>query len=222
MESENAKKLKAYELVAIYSSAPGSGKSLFARYLRRQIGAVSLKFAAPLKEMASRLVEVAGYSQLKAHAFIEGATKEQLIPELGVSGRRLQQTLGTEWGRKILGPDIWVNLAMKEVARRVAESERLVIDDMRFPNEHAAVKKAGGTVIKVVRSGVSRPDTHPSEGGLEAYGFDYIVYNNGTKEELECAAFWCARRLARVSGAFSRPPNVVEMSLKAGGGGCSA
>lgn len=216
MESENAKKLEAYELVAIYSPAPGSGKSLFARYLRYQIGAVSLKFATPLKEVAGRLVEAMGYSPSKAAAFIEGAAKEQLIPELGVSGRQLLQTLGTDWGRKVLGPDIWVNLVMKEVARRVAKSDRFVIDDMRFPNEHAAVTRAGGTVIKVVRSGVPKSDAHPSEGGLEACGFDYIVYNNGTREDLEGAAFWCARHITRVSGAFSRPPNIVDMCRKAG------
>lgn len=60
---------------------------------------------------------------------------------------RLLQVLGTEWGRTVYGPDVWVNVIRQEVARLDRElSNTLVpvqgivhiISDCRMPNEHAA------------------------------------------------------------------------------------
>lgn len=62
-----------------------------------------------------------------------------------VSMRKAAQTLGTEWGREIIDPDIWVELWYQMVELRIAEIQRqrhydnghiiFIADDIRFPNE---------------------------------------------------------------------------------------
>lgn len=76
-----------------------------------------------------------------------------------------------------------------------------IITDVRFPNEVKAVKSRKGILIRVNRSShiikkdiytfkdgeskiIAIPE-HPSETGLDNYdGFDYVIDNNGTIEEL--------------------------------------
>ena len=80
--------------------------------------------------------------------------------------RLLLQLLGTECGRDILHPNIWVNALMSEyvpidiVRGKVTEkSEKKYlsypswcITDMRFPNEMEAVKNRGGITIRINRT----------------------------------------------------------------------
>lgn len=82
-----------------------------------------------------------------------------------------------------------------------------VITDVRFPNEYDAIKQRDGIIIRVNRPilyhegiyGEINEETlnkikerhkeeisriHPSETSLDDATFDYIIYNNGTIEEL--------------------------------------
>ncbi len=84
---------------------------------------------------------------------------EKLTPRL------LLQLIGTECGRNIIHPNIWVNSLMSEykiVNEDLRQSMGNVIDyskcfpqwiitDMRFPNELQAVKKKGSISIRVER-----------------------------------------------------------------------
>ena len=77
--------------------------------------------------------------------------------------RKLLQLLGTEAGRQIIHPNIWVNALMSEYTRiskdydtgrgilRETFYPNWIITDMRFPNELKAVKDKGGITIRVNR-----------------------------------------------------------------------
>ncbi|MCA1799820.1 MAG: hypothetical protein LC650_00815 [Actinobacteria bacterium] len=94
--------------------------------------------------------------------------------------RRLLQRLGTEAGRDILGKNIWVNT----VLRRVADIEDVVITDVRFSNEGAAIKEHGGVVVNITRPGIGPVNGHISDNALEDYPFDEYIRNDGTVEDL--------------------------------------
>lgn len=110
--------------------------------------------------------------------------------------RDLLQRMGTEAGREQIHPNIWVNALMKDytsITKREFHDDKWVredniiypnwiITDVRFPTEVEAIEKRGGVVIRINRE-VER-DNHPSETMLDDYKFDYVVENNGTKEEL--------------------------------------
>lgn len=122
--------------------------------------------------------------------------------------RTLLQLLGTECGRRIIHPNIWVNSLMNEYksidckcngpgfcgnpgnCEELAIYPNWIITDMRFPNELKAVKDKGGITIRVNRDyiltgGPEDPkDQHKSETLLDNAEFDHVISNNGSMLEL--------------------------------------
>jgi hypothetical protein len=165
-------------LVALYSDKPQSGKSVFAMVATDRFGYTRISFADPLKGMLLPLLaDLVGHDN--ALMGLWGNTKEQILAPLGVTPRHIMQTLGTEWGRKLIHEDLWVKLWTVRVEEALKEGKRVVVDDMRFPNEMAAVRKLGGFTIKVVRSQGSTPANHASEGALSQCSFDAVMLNSG-------------------------------------------
>lgn len=101
--------------------------------------------------------------------------------------RELLQRCGTEAGRHILGPDVWVSALFQDEAGWDAP---VVITDVRFPNEAQAIKDRGGLVVEVRRPKqilISGTD-HISENALKDWDFDVVVLNTGTVEDLHKSA----------------------------------
>lgn len=128
--------------VVAFSAPAGGGKSTAAAYLAAKHGYTLVKFAAPLKSMMRML----GLTD----EHIEGILKEVPCPLLcGKTPRYAMQTLGTEWGRDIIGAGLWSN-AWRELASDVLDQGgRVVCDDMRFANEEAGVRQLGGMVVRL-------------------------------------------------------------------------
>jgi hypothetical protein len=145
------------------------GKSTIAAELERHHGFKRVRFADPLKNM----LRVLGLCE----AEIEGILKEEPCSKLcGQTPRLAMQTLGTEWGRSIIGSDIWVNAW----ARLVAEVEGdTVAEDCRFENEAIALHDHGGVVVQVLRPGLIQ-GSHVSEAGVPAHLINFIVRNRGS------------------------------------------
>lgn len=96
--------------------------------------------------------------------------------------RLLLQVLGTNCGRNIIHHNIWVNALFADYNNVF---QNWIITDVRFLNEVEAIKKRNGFIIRVERNLEDQNDQHESEIALDKYeGFDYIVQNNGTIEEL--------------------------------------
>ena len=174
-------------LIALYSPAPQQGKSEAAKILLDK-GFVVVKFADTLKMMTGQFLLKAGVAKADLWAYVEGSKKEVQIPGLpkGITGRRLQRTLGVEWGRKAVHGDIWVLLAMLQAEAHLKAGRSVVIDDLRFPNEYAAVLRAGGEAWRVVRNKrqAFKSDGH-SEALLEREFFDMRLANDGTLGDLK-------------------------------------
>ena len=192
----------------------GSGKDTVADYLVNLHHFRRESFANTLKDAVSA---VFGWDR----TMLEGRTKqarewrEQVdpwwaqrldIPHL--TPRWILQNWGTEVCRKGFHDDIWI--ASLENKLR-ASTDDIVISDCRFPNEIAAIKKAGGRVVRVVRGAepewyqlaVSRnrgPNNnsswalsgrqleqlgiHASETAWVGTKFDAVLDNNSTLEDL--------------------------------------
>jgi hypothetical protein len=159
----------------------GSGKSTAAQHLVEKHGFTLVKFAGPLKQMMRCL----GLGDRE----IEGELKEEPHPLLsGKTPRYAMQTLGTEWGRDLIGFGLWVDVAMASAATVIDQGGRVVIDDCRFPNEAAAIKDAGGTVVNIRRPGVGPVNGHASE---QLPPYDLEVFNTRSVEQFE-EALWFA------------------------------
>jgi hypothetical protein len=115
--------------------------------------------------------------------------KEKVIPWLGKSPRQLLQSLGTEWGRTLVHPDIWVRATLEDARPWLARGISVVITDVRFDNEAEAIRQAGGRVLRITRPNASclAGDTaqHPSEAGISPHLIDGEIVNDGGLDALE-------------------------------------
>jgi hypothetical protein len=132
----------------------GSGKDTIADYLQNFHGFKRDSFAATLKDAVAA---VFGWDR----ELLEGRTTESRqwretvdpwwadrlnMPNL--TPRLVLQKWGTEVARQAWHDDTWI----ASLENKLNKSHNdIVITDVRFPNEIAAVKRAGGVVIRVVR-----------------------------------------------------------------------
>lgn len=170
--------MKGDTLIGLAGRA-GSGKDSAAAYLVQQYGFVQAAFADPIRSMVLLCLEEAGVD----HAYLtERSLKDQVIPGLGVSARGLMQSIGTEVGRA-LEADLWVrHLALRlglHPAAFAPVHDRIVISDVRFPNEQRWVVAAGGGVIRLHRSSAVPVRPHESEQWVDALKADMELHNDG-------------------------------------------
>jgi len=96
--------------------------------------------------------------------------------------RRVLQTFGTEFGRAV-DTFLWTNLALKTCQEALIDNHSVaIITDGRFRSEVLAVKKVGGTVVKIVTPTTGEKlNGHASETELDTIPdswFDVILLNN--------------------------------------------
>ena len=140
-------------------------------------------FADPLKNVC---MDILGLSFEQCHG--TDNQKNELVncykDGNQMTARQVLQTVGTEFFRSIQN-NVWADATI----RRIQQDNPLValIGDCRFPNEVEAIKKAGGTVIKLTRNLYN--SDHASETALDPENydqsnFDLVVDNqNMTIEE---------------------------------------
>lgn len=88
--------------------------------------------------------------------------------------RHLAQSLGTEWGRKMVHPDIWVRY-FHHWQRDARDNQ--VLSDVRMQNEAAYIKEQGGTLVGIERPGAAWKNDHASEFG-HLIRTDIIIHND--------------------------------------------
>jgi hypothetical protein len=88
--------------------------------------------------------------------------------------------LGTEWGRDLIHPDIWVIAARAQI-ERYGDAD-IVFDDVRFENEASMIRELGGLIIHVDRLGNDDNDRHRSEDGIYDQTADRFIDNDGDLE----------------------------------------
>jgi hypothetical protein len=103
----------------------------------------------------------------------------------GVTPRRILQTLGTEWGRETIHPEIWIRIAREKIQLLQATGEtNIVLTDVRFDNEAEMILGEGGVIFRVERPGSPEVEEHASEAGVRTSLCNGVIYNTGTTEEL--------------------------------------
>jgi hypothetical protein len=190
----------------------GSGKDTAADFLINYYGFRRDSFANSLKDAVAN---VFGWDRI----LLEGRTKEARewreqkdewwSNRLGkeITPRWILQYWGTEVCRVGFHDDIWI--ASLENRLRKSKDD-IVISDVRFPNEIAAIKRAGGKVVRIVRgedpewyndaklanageqvvgSAIARArmrnrKIHSSEWAWIGNGIDIEIDNNGTIDYL--------------------------------------
>lgn len=173
------------QLVA-FTGQISHGKSAAADYLINHHGFERVSFADPLKEMLMTL-------GLSREQLYDQRKKEEPCGVVlgGKTPRHAMQTLGTEWGRKMIHTDIWAEAALRKMTKAIDEDRRLVIDDLRFDNEAKVVRSLGGIVVQIIRPDLddarsfwSKLLRHSSERGVSHNLIDVYLHNDSTLDML--------------------------------------
>jgi hypothetical protein len=175
----------ATKILALTGPA-GSGKSEAAKYLSYGHGFTPVKFAGPLKAMLAGFYRACGLNDDEIDRKLEGDLKEVSCPFLcGQTPRYAMQTLGTEWGRKLMGDGLWTNAWAAKVAK---VDGPVVTDDCRFPNEAWLVGCHEGEVVKL-KPAIARRETsdHVSEEGIPDSQCSHIINNDDGIGKLRAA-----------------------------------
>ncbi|WP_443699403.1 deoxynucleotide monophosphate kinase family protein [Pseudomonas sp.] len=156
-----------------------SGKSTAAEHL---VGTYLLEhyaFADPLRDGLMAIFNL-------DPSDFEGDRKEQPLAWLERSPRQLMQSMGTEWARNTVHPDVWVKLAEQNLdymTKALGAVLGFVVSDVRFENEAHLIRRKGGTVIHIGRDDAQAVNPHISEAGVAVRQDDLILRNNGTVDE---------------------------------------
>lgn len=127
-----------------------SGKTTAAKYIEEKYGFKRRHIAETLRAMIAVLMRANGISEEMIERYLVGDLKDGVvIPELGVTSRHLQITIGTEWGRRLVGDNLWVDTWH----RGIAPGELAMNDSVRFPNEEAAIQEDDGITLLIERDG---------------------------------------------------------------------
>lgn len=200
----NAPRNTKRQIRVVVTGSKGAGKDEFAKRLRPAISNLldplyppkvwHLAHAEPLKNMLAALLSMRGVNQPTIQRMLHGDLKEEPTPLLcGKTPRHAMQTLGSEWGRECIGPELWVDTMVD----RCKMVNYVTITDARFPNEVEAQIEQGAVVVHVHRPNnpFNNGDTHPSEQHASSLPYHFLVLNHGTLDHLEAMANEVAVRI---------------------------
>lgn len=186
-------------LIIAVSGKLGSGKDYIAEHVLLPLlhGTVSkMAFADHIK------VSVASQDKdVNLRQCLEGNKSASL--------RRKLQIAGTEKGRDLYGPNVWVTTLENWIRlRRIRDGtpDIVIVTDCRFPNEAEWIENNNGLLIRI--SSPARTEkaliqeangsdsvynsikNHASETSLDEYPFKYVVnndpeYTNSTKQQVK-------------------------------------
>jgi energy-coupling factor transporter ATP-binding protein EcfA2 len=185
---------KPLKILAFLGPA-GSGKSTCCQLLHtlgREEGkkVVRLSFADPLKKVCSDIYCFA--YDIPSESFY-GTQEEKEAPHEAIgfrSGREILQFIGTG-GFRAMTPDVWVQYMLKhcEITARYG-ADLIVIDDLRYINEAAALRTLGAYIVRVQRE-TPIPESngstaqHISETEQKTIDADEILWNNQDLSKLQ-------------------------------------
>lgn len=167
----------------------GVGKSSVARALVEFLPEVEiLGLGEPIKVMLRAYYEFStALCSEEIEARLNGSLKETPCRYLqGRTPRHAMQTLGTEWGREILDPALWVAAWRRRAQSRVNRGLVPVNDSVRFLNEIGVVRELGGVVVLLTdRDGMHDVGAHISEeaDGLRPFVDGVVRVGSSTPRE---------------------------------------
>lgn len=161
------------KILAFYGPQ-GAGKSESAKAVASLPRWHRVSFAGPLYTMMSALLGTDARS-LPKHDHLDALCGKTL--------RHALQTLGTEWGRGMIGDTVWLEaLARRVESHRDSGSAGVVIDDLRFANEYGLLRAMGAKIVRVEREGcmaTTLNSGHASETDWVNFTPDAVILNNG-------------------------------------------
>jgi len=163
----------------------GSGKDTVGDYLCEKYGFIKMTLAEPLKSSVKEMFLLDDFT------VYDREEREKPLPDFPEwSARKLFQFIGTDLMRKQFDDALWVKLLNKRIMQ--SEKEKIVVTDIRFPNEIDNIRNLGNKngyhvdFIKVVRPGYDGKSVGISNHESESYDLmsGYKILNDSSIDYL--------------------------------------
>lgn len=173
---------RRHRLIA-FVGGKGVGKTVCATHLASVHNFKRVSVADPLKTIVKSLF------RLSDDQVNDGALKETtIVPPLNATPRQLMQIIGTDLFRDTftqrfpqMTTGFWAML-LDQTLEDALQYTDVVVDDIRFEDEAAIIRKHRGTLIRIDRhqcdaSGAQHKDGHASENNHQSIVTDYTIFN---------------------------------------------
>jgi hypothetical protein len=163
--------------IIAFSGKAQSGKTTTANHISSLIpNSIVASHAAPLK---AKIVEEFGLT------FKDLRDRKKDIISFGKNSMTIRELM-IRVGRmyREIDKDFWIKQLLKSIKPEMDAGNLILIDDLRYANEYAALKNAGAMVVRIYRPGVDLIDD-PSETELDHHDFNGYVTNDGTLDQLK-------------------------------------
>lgn len=138
-------------------------------------------------------------------ACVPGVSRRRIksILKVALSPRKVMQLWGTEYKRKLVSDDYWIEQVREAI--RAQPTKNFIITDVRFPKEATMVTEDfSGTLVRVVRPSLENLNDiamqHTSETLMQAYPVDIVLSNadgaNGVVSLRKDILSWATARVA--------------------------
>lgn len=176
--------------VAISGKA-NSGKNTLTRLFTESLGgpyATKQKaFADPIKEGILKMY----HSAVREELFGPSHFRAKIVPGTYITYRKLLCDVGAL--ARAYDEDHWVKQLMEDFRISCLSSlapMAYIVTDLRFPNEHAALKAAGFVLIRLKRKEALVIDdvSETSQDGIPDSAFHFVIENDSTLDNLHARA----------------------------------
>ena len=159
-----------------FAGAIGAGKDLCAEILGGMAGIPIMAFADPVRWAASAMFNV------PVENFLTQEGKASMNQVWGMTHRDMLRLVGTEMGREVVRPDMWIH----NLKQRAKDRRFVIVSDVRFDDEAAFIRE-NGVLVHVSR--LHNPyrnamSSHKSDDGVNQAMRDYVIFNDSTKLKL--------------------------------------
>jgi len=156
-----------------------SGKDSVAEILVQVYGYKRIAFADAIRRAIYTLNPLVTGGNIHLADYVDelGWDAAKRHPEI----RRLLQMMGTEVGRQLFDDSVWIEKALGNVE----PGDKIVVTDVRFPNEAKEIKWQFGEVWRINRPDHDSVNFHISETAMDQWQFDRVINNDGDLTHLE-------------------------------------
>lgn len=192
-----------------------SGKNTIANHLVSKHKYLRQSFADPPRRFVANLLG------LHFADLVGGPLKERPIEWLdGKSPRQMMQTLGDDWGRDLIHPELWIRVALRKACRTLAmhPGTNIVFPAVHSDHEASAIRAAGGVILHVTRPGFGVEHPHPGEQCVTERPDDLHARNHGSMARLwsqanDIAKIMLIRAPTHVGNVPVRKPNSMAEAM---------
>lgn len=153
-----------------------SGKDTTGAFLIDE-GFTRVAFADPVKKMLSVIFP---------HINFDG-DKTIIVEPYGITVRDLMIKLGHDWGRKMIGETLWIDIARKKIDKLHAMGRKVVVTDVRYHDEAELIMEYPRNDLVIVHrdsEGAGVSSGHITENADWTTFPCHIIENNSTLASL--------------------------------------